>query len=387
MNSTRHMILGAFIAIALGVLGYYTLFLTEFDPFGESHEVTVYFPNANGLREGDAVLVAGIRWGKVRTLEYLPTEDSDHRIRVVANLSKPLALRQGNSFEIRDATMLGGRLLVVDPGPPDAPPLATGTEIFGTVSSNPLDALGELVNENSEALTETLDNLNAFTTDLRNSQGLLGRVVHDEGMADEFASAISNLERVSAQLAEGQGTIGKLLSDDSLYNDLKDIGTNLNTLIADANSMVNDIRGGEGLIPRLINDAELSDDVALAVTDLREIIAKARAGEGTLGKLINDSKLYDDLAIVSDRLANGEGTIGKLLTEDDVYEDLQKISDDIAALTDTLRNGDGTIAKLINDDQLYRDLQQVVGVALRSLEEYREAAPITTFTSVLFGAF
>ena len=261
MNSTRHMILGAFIAIALGVLGYYTLFLTEFDFLGEKHEVTVYFPTANGLREGDAVLVAGIRWGKVKTLEYLPTEDADHRIRVVANLSRPLSLWEGNSFEIRDATMLGGRLLVVDPGPPDAQPLPSGAEILGTVSANPLDALGELVNDNSEALTETLDNLNAVTSDLRNSQGLLGRVVNDEGMADEFASAISNLEQVSAQLAEGQGTIGKLLSDDTLYNDLTEIGTNLNTLIADANLLVNDIRGGEGLIPRLINDPELSDDV------------------------------------------------------------------------------------------------------------------------------
>lgn len=387
MNSTRHMFLGAFIAFAISILGYYTLFLNEFDPFGESHEVTIHFPNANGLRAGDSVLVAGVRWGKVKTLEYVAETDAARRIRVTASLEAPLTIREGHSFEIRDATMLGGRLVVIDPGPPGAPEVAGTGGYLGTVSGNPLDALGDLVNQNSEALTETIDNLNAFTSDLRTSQGLLGKIVNDQKMADDFASAVENLQSVSEQLASGQGTIGKLMTDDSLYNDLSEIGSNLNALIAEAREVVGELKEGDGLLPRLLNDEKMADDIAVTVADIRDVVAKAKAGEGTLGRLLNDSSLYDDLATISNRLAEGEGTLGKLLTEDEVYDNINKISEDLAALSDTLRNGNGTISMLINDDQLYRDLQQVVGVALRSLEEYREAAPITTFTSVLFGAF
>ncbi len=387
MNSTRHMFLGAFIALVLALLGYYTLFLNEFDPWGEKHEITVHFPDAHGLRAGDSVLVAGVRWGKVRSLEYVAAGDAAHRIKVVVSLEQPLALREGHSFLIRDATMLGGRLVVIDPGPSDAPVIPASRELIGKVTGNPLDALGNLVDENSAALTETLDNLNAFTHDLRTSQGLLGKIVNDQKMADDFASAVSNLQQVSEQLASGEGTMGKLMTDDSLYKDLSEIGTNLNALIAEARVVVDDFKNGQGLLPRLINDPELSDDVAATVAGIREVVAKAKAGEGTLGRLLNDSQLYDDLALVSNRLALGEGTLGKLLTEETVYDNLNAISEDLAALSDALRNGDGTIAKLINDDQLYRDLQEVIGVALKGLEEYREAAPITTFTSVLFGAF
>ena len=117
MNSTRHMLLGAFIAFALSVLGYYTLFLNEFDPFGESHEVTIHFPNANGLRAGDSVLVAGVRWGKVKSLEFVPSAIAERRIKIIAKLEAPLTIREGHTFEIRDATMLGGRLVDLTSAP------------------------------------------------------------------------------------------------------------------------------------------------------------------------------------------------------------------------------------------------------------------------------
>ena len=39
------------------------------------------------------------------------------------------------------------------------------------------------------------------------------------------------------------------------------------------------------------------------------------------------------------------------------------------------------------DDELYQELRRAMGTVTRTLEEFREAAPVTTFTNVLFGAF
>ena len=36
---------------------------------------------------------------------------------------------------------------------------------------------------------------------------------------------------------------------------------------------------------------------------------------------------------------------------------------------------------------LYVELERALGLITRSLEEYREAAPVTTMTQVLFNAF
>src|SRR5436190_14710055 len=145
MNSKRSLLLGLFFLVTLCVLGYYTLFLTDFSLFKKHPELVVHFTKTNGLREGDAVLVAGMRWGRVKRMVYDPRAPMDRRVTVTASLDDPLTLRDGFKIEIEDATLLGGRNLTIDPGPADAPPIPVDRVLFGGVSPNPLDALGELV--------------------------------------------------------------------------------------------------------------------------------------------------------------------------------------------------------------------------------------------------
>ena len=59
MNPGRQLILGIFIVSALGLLGYYTLFLKEFSLFSEQAQISVTFDEARGLRAGDAVRWVG----------------------------------------------------------------------------------------------------------------------------------------------------------------------------------------------------------------------------------------------------------------------------------------------------------------------------------------
>ena len=111
MNPGRQLILGIFIVSALGLLGYYTLFLKEFSLFSEQAQINVTFDEARGLRAGDAVLVAGVRWGRVAEVEYDSAAELDRRITVVATLTNPVEFREGGSFQIKDSTLLGGRVL------------------------------------------------------------------------------------------------------------------------------------------------------------------------------------------------------------------------------------------------------------------------------------
>ena len=45
------------------------------------------------------------------------------------------------------------------------------------------------------------------------------------------------------------------------------------------------------------------------------------------------------------------------------------------------------IHNIVMEEELYIEVERALGLITRSLEEYREAAPVTTMTSVLFGAF
>ena len=46
-----------------------------------------------------------------------------------------------------------------------------------------------------------------------------------------------------------------------------------------------------------------------------------------------------------------------------------------------------TLGKLLNDDELYLQLEKAVTVLVGSLEEAREAAPISTFLNTVFLGF
>ena len=87
------------------------------------------------------------------------------------------------------------------------------------------------------------------------------------------------------------------------------------------------------------------------------------------------------------KIDEGQGDLGLLVNERQVYDKLSQIADDLSVASAALREGQGSLGKLLYTDELYDDLRRALELVIRSLEEYREAAPVTTFTSVLFGAF
>ncbi len=140
---------------------------------------------------------------------------------------------------------------------------------------------------------------------------------------------------------------------------------------------------------------DILDELSVAVAGLRDMTEEVASGEGTLGKLIQDEEMYNEmkgmlenLKQVSERLVNGEGTLGKLLSKDDVlYQDIQDSAANIKNLTAKINEGKGTLGKLVEDDQLYLEAQKLLEELRAAIDDMRETSPVTTFGSVVFGAF
>ena len=173
-------------------------------------------------------------------------------------------------------------------------------------------------------------------------------------MLQELNKAVEGLQAMINSVAEGQGTLGKLLRDDTMYN----------------------------------NMVELS-------ADLKVIVARVEQGEGTVGKLLNDDAVYNDasqlmanLREISDRLAAGEGTLGKLMSGDsNTYDDLGATIAAARDIAESISAGEGTLGKLVRDAKLYDETTLLVEDVRAAVDDLREASPITSFGSVLFGAF
>lgn len=394
MKGRSHFLLGVFVVVVVALLGYYTLFLRDFTLFGEKTEFVVQFPAAKGLREGDAVLVAGVRWGRVAEIVYDAEAPVEQRITVTCVLNDEVRLFEDAEVVVEEATMLGGRQIAIDPGTPGRPALDLTRPLAGRVRAGALDSVGEFLGESGPALSETIRDLRELVAGVKAGEGVAGRLFRDEEMATNLSSAVADAARtfdriaaVAEDLASGKGTLGRLIAEEGLYQRLTSVGDQLAAVLDETGKLVSDARSGDGLVARLLSDREMAEDTARAVRAAREIVEEINSGRGTLGALVRDDGIARRVDALLARLDEGEGTLGKLFTDDALYDDLTRAADDLAAVAAKLRNGEGTLGKLLTDEGFYEEAQRAMALVTKSLEEYREAAPISTMTSVLFGAF
>ena len=132
------------------------------------------------------------------------------------------------------------------------------------------------------------------------------------------------------------------------------------------------------------------------VTDqVDEMVTRVNRGKGVLGRVLSeDDTLYTDFEAAAQSLKNmmsrveeGHGSVGKLMSDDStLHDDLAEAVASIKRLAQRLERGEGTAGRFMSDDTLYEEVEATVGEVRAAIDDIRETAPVTTFTSIFFGA-
>jgi phospholipid/cholesterol/gamma-HCH transport system substrate-binding protein len=145
-----------------------------------------------------------------------------------------------------------------------------------------------------------------------------------------------------------------------------------------------------------IVDGKVFEKVRNVADQIDQIVTRVNAGEGLLGKVLSDDEtIYRDLQAsaaslreIMQRLQGGEGAIGKLLSGDlTIYNDLAAMVESARQVAERLNRGEGTLGRLLADDSVYKEIEATVGEVRAAVDDFRETAPVTTFSSIFFGAF
>ena len=144
-----------------------------------------------------------------------------------------------------------------------------------------------------------------------------------------------------------------------------------------------------------MEEGKMMENLTATMADLKKITNKLAAGEGTIGKLLMEDQVYNDLKAttgrikeISERLAAGEGTLGKLLSKDDqLYKDVAAAVGSIKNIAAKIEKGEGTLGKLAQDETLYQDFKKTLSEGRAAIDDFREYAPLATFSSLFLGAF
>lgn len=171
----------------------------------------------------------------------------------------------------------------------------------------------------------------------------------------------------------------------------------LGRAVAGFQDTINAVNAGEGTLGKLLKDETVYENIVQISEDLRRIMARLEGGEGSLGMLLatDDGQMYTDgkammtnLRTISQNLADGKGMLGQLMSgEDAAFGDLEATLSSVRSISESISAGEGTLGKLVRDAKLYDETTLLVEDVRAAVDDLREASPITSFGSVLFGAF
>ncbi len=359
---SRDTIVGTFVFIVFIGLVLFTIVLSGTSLFGKRGEkLFVEFERVGGLRRHDSVIVRGMPVGQVKALDLRETG-----VLVTVDLTVPVVIREGYAIRAESTSLLGGMQLVINAG--------TGAPV-GHSMQKPLKG---------EPPENVMENANDLITELRAS-------LNEGGIRTNVEAIVSDIRFVTDTLKAGEGTLGHLLSaDDSLYLDLAASISNLNVLSER-------LARGEGTIGKLLSDDDTPYvQITNFVCNLDAIGTRLNSGEGTLGKLLSsDDAIFQDLKdamaslkSVSARLENGEGAIGRLLSPDDpLATDLADTVHNLKVITARLENGEGLLGQLMRDDgAATTEVNGLIKDGRDFIDDMRETSPVSTFSSIFFGA-
>jgi phospholipid/cholesterol/gamma-HCH transport system substrate-binding protein len=293
MKNTLETRLGIFFALALAVAVLVLEMVGAADFFRGGYQISARFKNAQDLKKGDLVKMAGVEIGRVTKIQL---EAGQALITMKIIKRDDVRVTTDARAAIRFTGLMGNNFVAIEGGSENAPRIESGS--LQTYEQPDLSALMSKL----EGVASGVENLTkSFSTD--NISSLLGPLTDFvKQNSAPLSAVIGNMRTVSDNIAAGRGSVGKLVMDDALYNaafatitnlqlagaDIKNVTGQADNLLRDVRSLVDGINQGKGTLGRLAKDETLYTETSLAMTNMRELLQKLNRGQGTVGKLIND---------------------------------------------------------------------------------------------------
>jgi phospholipid/cholesterol/gamma-HCH transport system substrate-binding protein len=318
---------GALILVSLALLGGFVLIMGGLS-FEKTYPVFVDFDNPGGLLSGAAVRVGGVKVGSVKELQFLGGKvdpKTGRRVVVRAEIaiqkSVESSIHEDADFYVTSQGVLGELFLAVNPGSPEKPPLAEGSEVKGidpprldlflAKAYELLDTTVEGIKNNRETLGDILDNTSGV---------LKGMNLIVTGNRDRIERTLANVEDVTVE--------AKQLTHDARVNYVdnpKVLQTvdHINDLVAriheDSGPMLKDAREALANLNRVsatVGDPQQQDKIRKTLADIAQLAERANATAA-------------DAQAIASHIKSGKGTVGALVMDEEIYDDMQELVRDL----------------------------------------------------------
>ena len=264
-------------------------FLSGVDVFGRHAVYYARYEQVNGVQNAAAVMIRGVKIGKVSEIRVSP--DDPTSVEVVLSIPRSYRLPVDSEAKIFSTSIMGSKAIEIVLGSsPEI--LESGSNINSgytkdlmAVADSELDyykdkittlvenfnatlkSLNALVDNNNKTITEALEHLNSITA------GLDGAIGKDK---QQLADIVASIDKFTKALSENSAHIDSIMTNvDSVTSALaeKNAGKSLGESLAELNSVLAKINGGEGTVGRLMCDEQLYANLTQASANLSALLA------------------------------------------------------------------------------------------------------------------
>ena len=381
----RDTLLGFVFFGTLGFLLWATVNLTD---LSLSEKIDVYFPQAGSCDVGTNVMVLGKKIGKVGAID-IQYDRGDTPVRMQLLLREKIPLKDGHLIEVRDDGVLGGKQIYIDPGKGKA--LAAGEDLLGKVAGSAFDKLGNIADGKGavgESLNSSLNEIGDFFRNMNDPETSIGRIATSRELYDSLLSTFNNANRIFEAVTNAEGALGTLIMNKQTAEDTI-------ALLANVRMVSDNLLRTDGPLGVLLNDKDAARNLQGILDNVDRLIADSRDGKGMLGRILTDDKLAGEFASIVENLntvlkkANdpNAGALGAISSDPEMAKHLKETIANLNIVSAQLTQRKGLLGALINEEDLAVRFRRILTQVSRAIEDAREAAPISNFVQVLFGAF
>ena len=329
---------GITVLVAALTLGF-LLFLMSGTSGLFTPRVTIksYFDNAEGLRVGAPVRLAGVDIGNVTRIAIVRDKPLTP-VEVTMKLSTKYdyAMRRDSTTSLETAGVLGETYLDIDSSQAVGGPVHDGDTLPTQVHPdfNQVVRASQSTLQNMDALLKRADRILAFA---ESGKGSLGKLIYDPTLYNRFSATVADFQKIVSQVGNGEGSLGALISRNEAYD--KFIGT-----LDKMNAVIDDMQQGKGTAGKFLKDPSLYNNANDTIANLKKITDDINAGKGTIGKLSKDEELakkldttLTKLSELTTQLEAGQGTAGKLFKDDTLYNNTNEMLTETRNLVKAIR--------------------------------------------------
>jgi len=274
-DNKKSVIVGIFvlIGIIIFVAGVLTLGGQQ-KKFVKSIQLTAVFDDIAGLQTGNNVWFSGVKIGTVRRINFF----GDSQVEIVMNVEERVReyIRKDSKATISSDGLIGNKIIVIYGGTTQAPPVENGDRLM---SEMPLDTdkMMETLQEHNKNLVVITENLKVLTSKIAQGKGIVGAVMTDSVLAENFKAILNNLERASV---------------------------NSNRMLVELNKFSSNLNKEGNLVHDLVNDKELYKNLQSSIQGLQATADNAK-------------NLTENLNGVSERLNDKNNAVGMVLNDEE----------------------------------------------------------------------